>query len=75
MTAPGQFNLDERVKGFAIDLVTEINYVKGMDYDERADYMWNAYASDEVMTWDEEVSESEYFVWNEALAMAAQHVA
>jgi len=54
---PGQFNLDERVKGFAIDLVTEINYVKGMDYDERADYMWNAYAFDEVMTWDEEVPE------------------
>lgn len=57
MNEPGQFNLDERVKGFAIDLVTEINYVKGMDYDERADYIWNAYAFDEVMTWDEEVPE------------------
>lgn len=46
-----------------------------MDYDERADYIWNAYAFDEVMTWDEEVPEQEFFVWNEALAMAAQHVA
>ena len=72
---PGFFNLDERVKGFAIDLVTEINYIKGMDYDTRAEYIWNAHANDEVMTWEEEVTPDKFFVWNEALAMAAQHVA
>lgn len=47
-----------------------------MTYDERALYIWNPYAYDEVMfNWEEDIPENQYFVWNEALAMAAQHVA
>jgi len=73
-TVPGYFNLDERVKGFSIDLVTEINYIKGMDDATREDYLWNPHALDEALSWPEEVTPDEFFVWNEALGMAAQHV-
>lgn len=46
-----------------------------MDYDERADYIWNAHAYDEVINWEEAIQPEQMFVWNEALGMAAQHVA
>jgi len=36
--------------------------------------MYNPYASDESLKWDNEF-DSTYFIWNDALAMAAQHVA
>jgi len=42
-----------------------------MDYDTRGEYIWNAHANDEVMTWEEAVTPDKFFVWNEALAMAA----
>jgi len=46
-----------------------------MSYEDRSDYMWNAHAFDEVLNWEEEVTPDKFFIWNEALAMAAQHVA
>ena len=75
LESSGFLNLDERLKGFAIDLVTEVNFVQAMSYEERADYIWNPLAIDELKNWPENVPTNEFFVWNEALANAAQHVA